>query len=138
MRSLLLRRCRNDLLTSAVGAVAAHTDVWAGDPAKAYGRICNVYRAIIENFGTTGFGARMLTGIFDVPLPWFPAWEARNVEEAASGTAAVTQEIGDVRAVAGETDAGAEAALAAAAALQQQAVSLRSNVDDFLQTIRAA
>lgn len=63
---------------------------------------------------------------------------ARNVEEAASGTAAVTQEIGDVRAVAGQTDAGAEAALAAAAALQQQAVSLKSNVDDFLQTIRAA
>ena len=63
---------------------------------------------------------------------------ARNVEQAANGTAAVTQEIGDVRAVAGETDAGAEAALAAAAALQQQAVSLKSNVDDFLQTIRAA
>ncbi|WP_035722430.1 HAMP domain-containing methyl-accepting chemotaxis protein [Bradyrhizobium sp. ARR65] len=63
---------------------------------------------------------------------------ARNVEEAANGTAAVTQEIGDVRAVAGETDAGAEAALAAAAALQQQAVSLKSNVDDFLHTIRAA
>jgi methyl-accepting chemotaxis protein len=63
---------------------------------------------------------------------------ARNVEEAANGTAAVTQEIGDVRAVAGETDAGAEAALAAAAALQQQAVSLKSNVDDFLHTIRSA
>jgi methyl-accepting chemotaxis protein len=63
---------------------------------------------------------------------------ARNVEEAASGTAAVTREIGDVRAVAGETDAGAEAALAAAAALQDQAVSLKSNVDEFLHTIRAA
>src|SRR5882724_1673642 len=63
---------------------------------------------------------------------------ARNVEEAANGTAAVTREIGDVRAVAGETDAGAEAALAAAAALQQQAVSLKSNVDDFLHTIRTA
>ncbi|MGJ5175478.1 methyl-accepting chemotaxis protein [Bradyrhizobium oligotrophicum] len=63
---------------------------------------------------------------------------ARNVEQAATGTAAVTQEIGDVRNVAGQTDAGAEAALAAAAALQQQAVSLKSNVDDFLQTIRTA
>jgi methyl-accepting chemotaxis protein len=63
---------------------------------------------------------------------------ARNVEVAASGTAAVTQEIGEVRAVAGETDAGAEAALAAAAALQQQAVSLKTNVDDFLTTIRDA
>ncbi|WP_257167831.1 methyl-accepting chemotaxis protein [Bradyrhizobium sp. SRS-191] len=63
---------------------------------------------------------------------------ARNVEQAASGTAAVTQEIGDVKAVAGQTDAGAEAALTAAAALQQQAASLRSNVADFLQTIRTA
>jgi methyl-accepting chemotaxis protein len=63
---------------------------------------------------------------------------ARNVEQAASGTAAVTQEMGDVRAVAGETDASAEAALAAASALQQQAVSLKSNVQDFLRTIRAA
>ncbi len=64
-----------------VGAIAGYTDVWAADPVKAYGRIWEVYRAIIDNFGTTGFGARMLTGIFDVPLPWFPAWEARNVEE---------------------------------------------------------
>ncbi|CCE11868.1 putative methyl-accepting chemotaxis protein [Bradyrhizobium sp. STM 3843] len=63
---------------------------------------------------------------------------ARNVEEAASGTAAVSREIVDVRAVAGETDAGAEAALAAAAALQEQATSLKSNVADFLSTIRSA
>jgi methyl-accepting chemotaxis protein len=63
---------------------------------------------------------------------------ARNVEVAASGTAAVTQEIGEVRAVAGETDAGAEAALAAAASLQQQTISLKSNVDDFLRTVRDA
>jgi methyl-accepting chemotaxis protein len=63
---------------------------------------------------------------------------ARNVEQAATGTAAVAQEIGEVRLVAGQTDAGAEAALAAAAALQQQAVSLKSNVDDFLSTVRDA
>jgi pimeloyl-ACP methyl ester carboxylesterase len=45
----------------------------------------------LENFGTTGFGARMLTGIFDVPLPWFPAWEARNVAEVVhADTAART------------------------------------------------
>jgi pimeloyl-ACP methyl ester carboxylesterase len=64
-----------------VGAVVGYTDVWAGDPAKAYGRIWNVYATVIENFGTTGFGARMLAGLFDVPLSWFAAWEARNVEE---------------------------------------------------------
>jgi methyl-accepting chemotaxis protein len=63
---------------------------------------------------------------------------ARNVEEAATGTSAVTQEIGQVRAVAGETDAGAEAALELAAALKHQASSMRSNVEDFLHTIRSA
>ena len=68
-----------------VGAVAGYTDIWAGDPGKAYGKIWNVYSAIVENFGTTGFGARMLTGIFDVPLSWFPSWEARNVEEVLHG-----------------------------------------------------
>ena len=63
---------------------------------------------------------------------------ARNVEEAANGTSAVTQEIGEVRAVASQTDASAEAALAAASALQQQAISLKLNVDEFLNTVRSA
>jgi 3-oxoadipate enol-lactonase len=64
-----------------VGAFVGYTDTWAGDPAKAYDRIWNVYRTIAENFGTEGVGARMLAGIFDVPLPWFAAWETRNIEE---------------------------------------------------------
>jgi pimeloyl-ACP methyl ester carboxylesterase len=65
-----------------VGAFVAFTDVWHGDPGKGYGRIWNVYKAIIENFGTKGFGASMLSGIFHVPwLPWFNRWEALNIEE---------------------------------------------------------
>jgi methyl-accepting chemotaxis protein len=63
---------------------------------------------------------------------------ARNIEQAASGTSTVTGQIGDVRTVAGETDAGAEAALAAAAALQDQARALKSNVAEFLSTVRKA
>ncbi len=63
---------------------------------------------------------------------------ARNVEQAAGGTAAVSEQIGEVRAVAGETDAGAEAALTAAAALQDQARALKSNVTEFLETVRKA
>ena len=63
---------------------------------------------------------------------------ARNVEEAASGTTAVTNEIAEVRAVAGETDAGAEAGLAAAAALREQADALKTSVEEFLETIRSA
>jgi methyl-accepting chemotaxis protein len=63
---------------------------------------------------------------------------ARNVEQAANGTSAVTGQIGDVRTVAGETDSGAEAALAAAAALQEQARALKNDVAEFLATVRRA
>jgi methyl-accepting chemotaxis protein len=63
---------------------------------------------------------------------------ARNVEQAANGTAAVTDQVGDVRTVAGETDAGAEAALTAASALQDQARALKKDVAEFLQTVRKA
>ncbi len=65
-----------------LGAFIAYTDVWHGDPGKSYAKIWPVYNAIVENFGTTGFGARMLAGIFHVPwLPWFNDWEAGNIEE---------------------------------------------------------
>jgi pimeloyl-ACP methyl ester carboxylesterase len=65
-----------------VGSLVTYTDVWAGDPAKGYARIWEVYSAIVRNFGTTGFGARVLANVFDVSdLPWFGRWEARNIEE---------------------------------------------------------
>lgn len=65
-----------------VGAYVTYTDVWAGDPQKAYPRIWEVYRAIVRNFGTTGFGARVLANVFDVSdVEWFGDWEARNIEE---------------------------------------------------------
>jgi methyl-accepting chemotaxis protein len=63
---------------------------------------------------------------------------ARNVEEVAQGTSAVTSEIKQVRSVAGETDSGAEAGLAAAAALGEQAHALKKSVEDFLTTVRSA
>ena len=63
---------------------------------------------------------------------------ARNVEEVALGTSAVTSEIMEVRTVAGETDTSAEAGLAAAAALGEQAQSLKQSVQDFLTTVRSA
>jgi pimeloyl-ACP methyl ester carboxylesterase len=67
-----------------VGAVVTHNDVWSGDPLMAYDRIWNVYKAIVDNFGTTGIGARMLAGIFGVSdPPWFIDWEALNVEQVS-------------------------------------------------------
>ena len=64
-----------------VGAFVAFSDVWSG-AVPAYAKIWEVYRTIVEEFGTKGFGARMLTGIFAVPwLPWFAEWEAKNIEE---------------------------------------------------------
>ena len=66
----------------ATGAVVTYSDVWHGDPAKGYAQIWNVYRAIVENFGTTGFGARVLANIFDVSeTSWFGTWEAANIED---------------------------------------------------------
>jgi pimeloyl-ACP methyl ester carboxylesterase len=65
-----------------VAALATYSDVWARDPAKGYPQIWEVYGAIVRNFGTTGFGARVLANVFDVSdLPWFGAWEVLNIEE---------------------------------------------------------
>jgi 3-oxoadipate enol-lactonase len=67
-----------------VGAVITYNDVWSGDPLMAYDRVWNVYTSIVENFGTTGMGARMLAGIFGVSdPPWFLEWEALNVEQVS-------------------------------------------------------
>ena len=64
-----------------VGAVVTYNDVWAGDPRMAYDRIWVVYRTIVEQFGTTGLGARMLAGSFGVSdPPWFHDWETANIE----------------------------------------------------------
>jgi pimeloyl-ACP methyl ester carboxylesterase len=65
-----------------VGALLTYSDVWAADPAKGYPKIWEVYGAITRNFGTTGFGARVLASVFDVSeLPWFGRWEGRNIED---------------------------------------------------------
>jgi 3-oxoadipate enol-lactonase len=65
-----------------VGALLTYSDVWAGDPLKGYAAIWDVYSAIVRNFGTVGFGARVLANVFDVSaVPWFGAWEARNIED---------------------------------------------------------
>src|SRR5439155_8486951 len=67
-----------------VGALVTYNDVWAGDPRMGYARIWEVYRTIVEQFGTSGVGARMLAGSFGVSEPaWFLDWEAANVEEVS-------------------------------------------------------
>lgn len=64
-----------------VAGLAAYTDVWAGDPGKGYDGIWDVYRTVVERFGTRGFGARMLAHLFEVTSPaWFYPWEQRNIE----------------------------------------------------------
>jgi pimeloyl-ACP methyl ester carboxylesterase len=65
-----------------VGALITYSDVWAGDESKGYAKIWEVYWAIVRNFGTIGFGARVLANVFDVSdVSWFGRWEARNIEE---------------------------------------------------------
>ena len=65
-----------------VGALATYSDVYAQDPAKGYPLIWDVYGAIVRNFGTSGFGARILGNVFDVSnVEWFSIWESRNIEQ---------------------------------------------------------
>jgi methyl-accepting chemotaxis protein len=63
---------------------------------------------------------------------------ARNVQEAAHGTSEVSGNIGVVTRAAGETGAAAGKVLASAEELNKQATMLRTKVDDFLASIRAA
>jgi len=63
---------------------------------------------------------------------------ARNVQEAARGTQAITSDIAGVTQAAGHTDAASADVLAAAAELGRQGERLRANIGDFLEKIRAA
>jgi methyl-accepting chemotaxis protein len=63
---------------------------------------------------------------------------ARNVQEAANGTRDVSRYIGDVTAASAETGQAAGTVLSEAEGLSKQSVSLRNEVDNFLQEIRGS
>lgn len=63
---------------------------------------------------------------------------ARNVEQASSGTMAVTSSIGRVKQAASESGGAAEQVLSAASELSQQSTVLKSEVDRFIEQVRAA
>lgn len=63
---------------------------------------------------------------------------ARNVQQAAAGTSEVSSNIGGVTQAAGETGAAASQVLSSAGELGRQAALLKSEVDRFLQQVRAA
>ena len=63
---------------------------------------------------------------------------ARNIQQAAVGTGKVSANIGGVADAAGETGAAADQVLASASDLAHQSERLRSEVDNFLATVRAA
>ncbi len=63
---------------------------------------------------------------------------ARNIHEAATGTRAVADNIGTLTAAASETGSSAAQVLNAASELAQQQELMRSEVDKFLATVRAA
>jgi len=63
---------------------------------------------------------------------------ARNVQEAANGTGQVSSSIGNVTRAASETGSTASQVLSPATALSQQSSQLRTEVDKFLATVRAA
>ncbi|WP_376967636.1 MCP four helix bundle domain-containing protein (plasmid) [Azospirillum sp. A26] len=63
---------------------------------------------------------------------------SRNVQQAATGTRQVSGIIGAVTLATGETGAAARQVRGSAGSLSQQAETLRSNVDRFLSSIKAA
>jgi methyl-accepting chemotaxis protein len=63
---------------------------------------------------------------------------ARNVQQAAAGTGQVSQSISGVTAAASDTGAAASQVLSSASELSRQSEALRSEVDKFLATVRAA
>jgi methyl-accepting chemotaxis protein len=63
---------------------------------------------------------------------------ARNVQEAAAGTAQVAANIGDVNAAAGKTGSASNLVFTSAKALSSEGARLKKEVGCFLATIRAA
>jgi len=63
---------------------------------------------------------------------------ARNVQQAACGTNAVSDNVGVVTRTAGQTGAAASQVLLSAEALNVQAATLRQKVDGFLANIRSS
>jgi len=61
---------------------------------------------------------------------------ARNVNQAAQGTAVVSHSIAGITASAGDTGAAAEQVLASAQSLSSQSTRLQGEVEDFLAQIR--
>ena len=63
---------------------------------------------------------------------------ARNVQQASAGTAEVSSNIGGVTQAASDTGAAASQVLGASGELSKQSETLRTQVDSFLASIRAA
>jgi methyl-accepting chemotaxis protein len=63
---------------------------------------------------------------------------ARNVQEASTGTAEVTNNISGVTQASQQTSAGSTQVLSAASELAKNGEKLRQEVDSFLATVRAA
>ncbi|MBL8835897.1 MAG: hypothetical protein JNL66_06605, partial [Alphaproteobacteria bacterium] len=63
---------------------------------------------------------------------------ARNIQQAAAGSAEVSANVDGISSTAHETNAAAGDVLSASAELSRQAEMLRTQVDTFLAGVRAA
>jgi len=63
---------------------------------------------------------------------------ARNVQQASQGTGDVSSNIGGIAQAAGETGAASNQVLTSAQGLAKQSAELRTEIDNFLERIRAA
>ncbi|MCJ2090142.1 methyl-accepting chemotaxis protein [Methylobacterium sp. E-005] len=131
--------------------VAAEVKQLAEQTAKATGEIS---RQIDQIQGSTDHAVRAIDGIagrireIDATATTIASAVAqqgaatqeivRNVAQAAAGTGAVTDNISEVAGAADETGAAAGQVLRAASAMAEQAARLGSEVEHFLETVRAA
>uniref|UniRef100_UPI0024E01682 methyl-accepting chemotaxis protein n=1 Tax=Rhabdaerophilum sp. SD176 TaxID=2983548 RepID=UPI0024E01682 len=90
------------------------------------GAIALIDRATAEIAGSVGEQERATREI------------ASNVQQAVNGTEDVSRSIAAVSATAGHTEGAAQQVLGSAADLARQAETMRSEVQRFLQTVRAA
>ena len=112
-------------ISSQIGAVQEETDSAVG----AIDRIRSIIGEV-NDIATTISSAVEEQGVSTQEI-------ARNVQQAAKGTQDVNANIENVRKAAGETGAAAGQVLDASQEMARQAEGLRSEVDRFLQEIRA-
>ena len=131
--------------------VAAEVKSLADQTAKATGEISGQITAIQSStsdaVGAIGGIGETISRISEIATTIASAVEeqgttteeiARNAQQAATGTQEASSNVADVTVAASEVDRASEQVLSAAGELTQQSQSLRGEVEEFLEKVKAA